>query len=135
MKESRLCILFRITAERNHNELALKNINHWKSLAKKKPNKEVAFQFKVLEVQLLLGKKQGKNLRSFSKFITETSKSWSGNIWKDRWCLVKVVYIYAWHKHTYQWPDSFRKSSRIWHLKMFAIFSNLFISPFLLFFS
>ena len=29
-----------------------------------------------------------------------------------------MVYIYAWQQHNYQWPDSFRKSSRIWHLNV-----------------
>ena len=69
-----------MTTERNHNEVALKKYKALKEFGKNRPNKEVAFQFKVLEVQFLLGKKQGQNLRSFSKFITEMSKSRSGNI-------------------------------------------------------
>ena len=69
-----------MNTERNHNEVALKKYKALKEFGKNRPNKEVAFQFKVLEVQFLLGKKQGKNLRSFSKFITEMSKSRSGNI-------------------------------------------------------
>ena len=39
----------------------------------------LSFISTFLEVHLLLRKKQGKNIPSFSKFITETTKSQSGD--------------------------------------------------------
>ena len=71
---------------------------------------------------------------SFSKLITEMTGSQSKNIWKDQWCLAEVVYIYAWQQHTYQWPDSFRKNSQIWHLKL-SVFQEFGYFPlFIIFF-
>ena len=72
-------------------------MKHWKSLRKIDLTKKLPFSLTFLEVHLLLGKKQGKNLPSLSKFITETTKSQNWNIWKDQWCLAGVAYIYAWH--------------------------------------
>ena len=42
--------------------------------------KKLPFSSTFLEVYLVLGKKQGKYLPSFSKFITEMKKSQSENI-------------------------------------------------------
>ena len=50
----------------------------------------MSFSSTFLERHLLLEKK--KNLQSFSKFITETTKSQSGNIWKYQLCIAEVVY-------------------------------------------
>ena len=72
-----------------------KTMKHWKSSAKMDLTKKLPFSSTFLEVYLVLGKKQGKYLTNFSKLITETTESQSGNIWKDQWCLAEVVYIYA----------------------------------------
>ena len=77
--------------------------------------KKLSFSSTFLKVYLVLGKIY---LPSFSKFITGTTERQNGNIWKDQYCLAEVVYIYAWQQHAYQWPDSFRKNFRIWHLKV-----------------
>ena len=55
-------------------------MKHWKSLTKIDLTKKLPFSSTLLQVHLPLGKKQGKNLPGFSKFITETAKSQSGNI-------------------------------------------------------
>ena len=61
-----------------------------KELDKNRPNKEVVIQFNFPGETLATWKK--KNLQSFSKFITETIKSQSGNIWKYQLCIAEVVY-------------------------------------------
>ena len=110
-----------------------KTMKHWKSLAKMDLTKKLLFSSTFLKVYLVLGKKIRKISTSFSKLITETTETQSGNIWKDQ-CLAEVVYIYAWQQHTYQWPDSFRKNSRIWHLKV-SLFQQFGYFPlFIIFF-
>ena len=95
--------------------------------------KKLSFSSTFLKVYLVLGKKIRKISTSFSKLITETTETQSGNIWKDQ-CLAEVVYIYAWQQHTYQWPHSFRKNSQIWHLKL-SVFQEFGYFPlFIIFF-
>ena len=93
--------------------LQKQSMKHWKSLTIIDLIKKLPFSSTFLKYTCYLEKKQGKNLPSFSKLITETTKSQSGNIWKDQWCHTEVVYMYAWQQYTYQWPNSFRKSSQI----------------------
>ena len=60
------------------------------------------------------------SLPSFSKFTKETTKRQRGkyqhNIVKDQSFLAEVVYLDAWQQHSYQWPDTFRKSSPSSHI-------------------
>ena len=66
----------RMDTKRKHNEVTSKTkYEALKELDKNRPNKEVAIKYTCY-----LEKKQGKNLPSFSKLITETTKSQSGNI-------------------------------------------------------
>ena len=60
--------------------LKLSSMNHRNRLTKIDLAKKLPFSLTFLEVHLLLGKKQGNNLPTFSKFITETTKSQGGNI-------------------------------------------------------
>ena len=71
-----------MTTKRKHNEVTLKaKYERLKDLDKNRPNKEVAIQFNVSASTLATWKKkQGKTLPSFSKFITETTKSQSRDI-------------------------------------------------------
>ena len=93
------CVLYSEWHEKKKKSLTKwlykKTMKHWKSSAKMDLTKKLPFSSTFLEVYLVLGKKQGKYLTNFSKLITETTESQSGNIWKDQWCLAEVVYIYA----------------------------------------
>ena len=76
-----LCVVFRMATKRKHKATLKTKYEALKELDKNRPNKEVALQFNVPgSTLLLLGKKKQKNLPSFSKFITEMTKSQSGNI-------------------------------------------------------
>ena len=63
MKESRLCIVFRMTTKRKHNEVTLKaKYERLKDLDKNRPNKEVAIQFNVSASTLATWKKNKEKL-------------------------------------------------------------------------
>ena len=68
--------------KKKHNKVTLKTIfEALKELDKNRSNQKVTTQFNVPGSTLATWKKkQGKNLPSFSKFITDTTKSQSGNI-------------------------------------------------------
>ena len=74
MKESLLCIMFRITTKRKHNKVTLKTkYEALKELDKNRPNKEVAIQFNVPESTLLTGimKMEMKNPTNKSHILQE----------------------------------------------------------------
>ena len=74
MKESLLCIMFRITTKRKHNKVTSKTkYEALKELDKNRPNKEVAIQFNVPESTLLTGimKMEMKNPTNKSHILQE----------------------------------------------------------------
>ena len=77
-----MCTAFRMIIKRKHNKVTLKTIfEALKELDKNRPNQKVTTQFNVPGSTLATWKKnKEKNLPSFSKFITDTTKSQSGNI-------------------------------------------------------
>ena len=58
-----------MTTERNHNELALKNINHWKSLAKKNLTKELHFSSRFWKYNFYLEKNKEKIYDAFQNSL------------------------------------------------------------------
>ena len=68
VKESRLCIVFRMATNRKHNELTLeRKYEPLKKLDKNGPKKEVATQFNVPETSLATLKKTRKKSTKFFK--------------------------------------------------------------------
>ena len=66
MEESRLCILFRMATKIKNNKVTLKAMYiALKELEKMDLTKKLPSSSTFLEVHLLLGKKQGKNLPRF----------------------------------------------------------------------
>ena len=63
-----------MTTERNHNEVALKKYKALKEFGRNRPNKEVAFQFKVLEVQFYLEKNKEKICEAFQNSLLKRQR-------------------------------------------------------------
>ena len=63
MKESRLCIIFRMAKKRKHNEVTLKaKYEPLKNLDKNRPNKQVAIQFNASASTLATWKKNKEKI-------------------------------------------------------------------------
>ena len=92
MKESRLCIVFRMAAKikQKRNQC----MTRWKSLTKIDLTKKLPSSSTILEVHLLLEKKKEKIYQPIQNSSMKRQRVKGENIWKVQWCLAEVVYIY-----------------------------------------